>query len=139
MPMRVTIIENTRETQIQFLKQLPSGVDVEVQPITAAPFFDEKIERVISEFNPDLIILDLLLSVDIQSGFRVLRYLKESKSLKDIPVVVCSKFVGDEGSKKENKKTALELGAVATFSKEDFPKPTKFLQYAKSQEEKALR
>src|SRR2546427_7426947 len=114
MKVRITMIENSRETQVKFLESLPTNETVELQPVTTAPFFDEKIEQAIIDFHPDLIILDLLLHRDIESGFRVLRKIKESNSLKDIPVVVCSKFIGEDREDK-NKKRALESGAVAAL------------------------
>src|SRR5947209_9337112 len=93
MNKRVTIIEDSKETQLEFLKSIPETEIVEMQAIMVEPFFDDRIEKAIKEFNPRLIILDLRLKRGEESGFRVLRKLKES-SIRDIPVIVCSKYVG---------------------------------------------
>ncbi len=134
MKIKVTIIEDSRESQIKFLQSIDPKVPVEMQLISAPPFFDEKVEKSIAEFGPDLIILDLLLLEEIDSGFRVLRQIKESESLKNIPVVVCSKFIGPN-SKDKNRIKSLDFGAVAALSKTPFPESHDFLKYAKSKKE----
>lgn len=123
------MIEDSRETQIRFLESLPPGTDVELQLITIAPFFDDLIEKAIGEFCPNLIILDLNLLRDEDSGFRVLRKLKES-SLREIPVVVCSKYIG-RSPDDLNRIRALQLGAVAALPKIPFPEPQEFLKFSR--------
>src|SRR5437868_2188370 len=108
MPIRITIIEDVRETIYRILESMPEPV--EVQAITVAPFFSEEIEDAIARFNPDLIILDLRLTRTEESGFRVLRQLKESKTVGQVPVVVCSKYIGS-GPNDANKKRAISWGA----------------------------
>lgn len=130
MKIKVTIIEDSRESQIKFLQSIEPEVPVEMQLISAPPFFDRKVEKSITEFNPDLIILDLLLLEETDSGFRVLRQIKESALLKDIPVVVCSKFIGPDPNDK-NRIKALDYGAKAALAKIPFPKSQDFLGYAK--------
>jgi CheY-like chemotaxis protein len=134
MKIKVTIIEDSRESQIKFLQSIDPKVPVEMQLISAPPFFDEKVEKSIAEFGPDLIILDLLLLEEIDSGFRVLRQLKDSESLNTIPVVVCSKFIGPD-PKDKNRLKALGFGAAAGLSKTPFPESQDFLRYAKSEKE----
>ncbi|MEA2204046.1 MAG: hypothetical protein QOE77_822 [Blastocatellia bacterium] len=127
MALRVTIIEDSRESQIEFLRSLSTKVEVELQSVTGSPFLDERIRRAIKRFKPDLIILDLLLEEDIDSGFRVLGGLKETEDLKNIPVVVCSKFIGRD-PKDENKKRAERLGAALALPKIPFPRAEKLLE-----------
>jgi CheY-like chemotaxis protein len=131
MRTRVTMIEDSRESQLRFLQSLSADEQVDLQPITNEPFFDDEIEMAIRDFNPDLIILDLRLSRNNDSGFRVLRKLKESPHLKDIPVVVCSKYI-DSSSKDPNRLMALEYGAIDALPKIPFPKAGDFLKYARS-------
>lgn len=130
MKIRVTMIEDSRETQIRFLQSVPLGVEIELQAITTDPFFDESIEKAIVEFSPNLIILDLRLSRDEASGFRVLRKLKESEALSGVPVVVSSKYIGRDSNDK-NRKTALSYGAADALPKFPFPKLDDFLKYVK--------
>lgn len=125
---RITVIEDSRESQSKFHRSLPFGV--EMQLITAAPFFDRKIEDVIHKFKPSLIILDMSLIESTDSGFRVLKQLKESKALKDIPVVLCSKFISTDPADKYKGK-AENLGAVAALPKIPFPDINDFLRFIK--------
>ncbi|HEV2883105.1 MAG TPA: hypothetical protein VGX24_17685 [Pyrinomonadaceae bacterium] len=125
------MIEDSRETMIKFLHSLPRDENVEVQAIVIAPFFDNKIEQAIDEFDPDLIILDLLLTRDEESGFRVLRRLKESALLKDIPVVVCSKLIS-RGSDDKNRQRAELYNPAAVLPKIPFPEAQEFLNYARA-------
>lgn len=136
MARRITIIEDSRDTQIKFLQTLSLQESVEIQAITTEPFFDEKIEEAIREFNPALIILDLRLTRNNDSGFRVLRKLKESVWLSDIPVVVCSKFITKDSADR-NRKMAMAYGADAALPKVPFPKAESFLSHARSIEAKS--
>lgn len=135
MGLKVTIIEDSRESQVKFLQAIKPGVLVELQLISAPPYFDKKVEKSITSFNPDLIMLDLLLLEETDSGFRVLRQLKDSKYLKKVPVVVVSKFIGRDPNDM-NKLKALDYGAVAALPKIPFPKAEDFLKFAKSKKER---
>lgn len=66
------------------------------------------------KFQPDLILLDLLLPQ--KNGFEVLRDLKKEGSLKDVPVIVLSNLDQDEDIKK-----AMAGGAVDYFVKSQHP------------------
>jgi two-component system alkaline phosphatase synthesis response regulator PhoP len=65
-------------------------------------------------FNPDVIVLDLVLPK--KNGFDVLSELKADDSLKIIPVVVVSNLGEDEDIKR-----ALSLGAIDYFVKAQHP------------------
>ena len=127
------MIEDSTESMMKFLKSLIPTDIVELQAVSVAPFFDNKIERAIKRFDPDLIILDLLLVREAESGFRVLRRLKDSVLLKDVPVVVCSKYIGSDPDDR-NKSKAMKLGAVAAIPKIPFPGVQDFLQYARKRD-----
>ncbi|HEV2883106.1 MAG TPA: response regulator [Pyrinomonadaceae bacterium] len=130
MGKRITMIEDSRETIVKFLESLPLNEQVELQPIAVDPFFDDGIEQAIKEFNPGLIILDLRLKRDEESGFRVLRRLKDSALLKDIPVVVCSKYIG-KGDGDKNRQRAEKYNVAAALPKTPFPKAQEFLDHYK--------
>lgn len=119
------MIEDSRETQLRFLDSVPVTEIVELQAITVDPFFNDDIEQAIKEFKPDLIILDLRLKRDEDSGFRVLRKLKES-SLRDIPVVVCSKYIRQPHD--DNWTKAMRYGAAAALPKIPFPTLEEFFE-----------
>lgn len=100
-----------------------------MQLITAPPFLDETIERSTQEFDPNIIVLDLSLIESADSGFSVLRRLKRSDFLMNIPVV-CSKYVGSDPDDRYRIK-ALAYGAKVALPKIPFPKAEDFLKYVK--------
>lgn len=65
----------------------------------------------VRNFHPDLILLDIMLSIGM-NGFDVLRELKLNQELKKIPVIVFTNLDSE-------KKTALSLGAVDYFVKSE--------------------
>src|SRR5215467_13539402 len=90
--MRVTVIDDSEGIVAAIAS---CGSEYMLQVIACDPFFDNEIETEIVSFNPDLIVLDLLLLEDIRSGFSVLRRIKASLKLNKIPVIVCSKYIND--------------------------------------------
>ena len=68
----------------------------------------------VKTFNPDLILLDLILPK--KDGFEILQELKADPGLKQIPVVVLSNLGQDEEIKR-----ALSLGAVDYLVKVQHP------------------
>lgn len=114
---RVTIIDDSKETQKKLIESVAS---LELQSFTAPPFFDERIEKRIAEFRPQVILLDLYLLNDADSGFRVLRRLKYSPLLKGIPVIVISKYIDSPENKYAIR--AREFGAEAALPKVPFDK-----------------
>lgn len=66
----------------------------------------------IKEKKPQLVLLDLMLPK--LNGFEVLRKLKEDAATKDLPVIILSNL-----SQEEDKKKAMDLGAVNFFVKSD--------------------
>jgi CheY-like chemotaxis protein len=127
--MKISFIDDSRETLTQFLEGLPRDTIVEVQAIDAE-FFNPAVAAALARFQPDLIILDLLLKEDMESGFRVLRKLKTSDNLKGIPVVVCSKYISDTEKGRETAARAVSLGAIAALSKIPFPSFEHFAKLA---------
>jgi DNA-binding response OmpR family regulator len=64
----------------------------------------EKGLRMIKEKNPDLVLLDIILPK--MDGFEILKNMKISKDLKNIPVILLTNL-----SQKDEVKKGLELGA----------------------------
>lgn len=119
---KVTIIDDSSASQEKFKEIFPTNI--EIQPFTQYPFF---YENEIKEFNPNLIIVDLQLDEDKGgnlAGLRIIRKLKEVDDLKNIPVVVVSKFVGEAF---DYKKKAIESGADFVYKKIPFPKVKLFM------------
>lgn len=77
------------------------------------------VERV-KEEEPDLVLLDLLLpGID---GFEVLKWIRQEKQFKDLPVIILSNL-GDEKDIKKGK----ELGATSYLIKSNFT-PTEIIE-----------
>lgn len=62
---------------------------------------------------PTLILLDIMMPKE--SGFGVLKHIKQNPKLKDVPVVVLTNLAGEDDAKK-----ALELGAVLYLVKSQY-------------------
>ena len=73
----------------------------------------EKGLEVAKKEKPDLILLDLILPK--KDGFEVLKELKESEEMKDIPVIVLTTLEGTGDVEK-----ALELGATTYLVKANY-------------------
>lgn len=70
-------------------------------------------EEVVKKEKPDLILLDLIMPE--KDGFELLRQVKKSKKLKDIPVLILSNLGQDSDIEKGKK-----LGAVDYLVKTDY-------------------
>lgn len=117
MQKRITIIDDSKEATANLL-EIMFAEDVEIQPITYVPPLEERGEKLIKQFDPNLIVLGLNILDSTNTGFMLLKQLKKSKLLGAIPVVVWSKFVSqDETPSQKNRKKALKLGAVAVLDK----------------------
>ena len=127
--IRITVIEDSADAVKRLLELLSKDYNTEMQHISAPPFFDSTIEKSIERFNPALIVLDLLLIGDSDSGKRVLRSLKQSPLLKNIPVVVCSKFITKGKKSDQLRKELSDVGAAEALPKVPFPKVSEILRH----------
>jgi CheY-like chemotaxis protein len=125
--IRLTIIEDSADAAKRMLEMFSKKYHTEMQHISFPPFFDESIEEAIKRFHPALIVLDLLLIGDSNSGKRVLRSLKQSPAIKNIPVIVCSKFITSGKKSDQLIKELLEVGAAQVLPKVPFPKVSELM------------
>jgi len=81
------------------------------------------------QFNPDLIITNLMLQASVEDGFVLIPQFQEV--LHAVPIVVLSKHVSDRNlAGLEMKVRCLKAGAVAAFSKfPNYPPAEDFLQF----------
>ena len=132
MGLRVTAIEDSPASQHKLLDILPQ--QGALQWIRTAPFFDVQIEKAIRDFNPHLIVLDLSLGEEgVDLGLRVLRQLKSSPFISDIPVAVCSLYVGT-GANDKTRAFARKSGAAIVLPKDPFPDLATLLSVVKEKE-----
>ena len=87
---------------------------------------DEELEELlatIKDFNPDYIILDLILPK--LDGFEIIKRLKDDAETNDLPI-----FIFTDLSDEDSRNRSLELGADYYFIKEDFD-PYEFTEKVK--------
>lgn len=107
--MKILVVEDEEVLSKVFQEKLEkSGYEVKV-----AADGDTAL-TVAKSFNPDAIVLDLLLPK--KNGFEVLEILKSDQALKTIPVVIVSNLGEDSDIKR-----ALSLGAADYYVKSEHP------------------
>jgi DNA-binding response OmpR family regulator len=103
-----------------FIKQMYSNKIEELGiSVLSASNYDE-VENVLNNHKPNLILLDLILPNT--SGFDILKWLKKSDDLKDIPVIVLSNL-----SSQVDINNAFNLGAVDYIVKSNYT-PTEVMR-----------
>lgn len=106
---KVYLIEDDQFLQKLILRKLMSS-NFE---IGSAPNWNVAQES-ITDFKPDVLILDLMLPVGID-GFEILKYIRSKHVFKDTMIIVFSNMATDDSEKK-----AIELGANAYMVKSNF-------------------
>lgn len=107
--MKILLVED-EETLVKVLRE-----KLEKKHFTVEVAADgEEALPAVKRFNPDLIILDIILPK--KNGMDVLKELKKDSELKHIPVIMLSNLGEDE-----NIKDALEIGAVDYLVKVQHP------------------
>ncbi len=86
--------------------------------VSAKPDTDNLI-RDVMEFNPDLIILDIIFPEDPQAGFKAARVLSKNEKVQGVPVLVLSAV---------NQRSNLSFGFSETDISEDFMPVKGFLE-----------
>lgn len=88
------------------------------------------------EFNPQLIVVDLLIGQDREDGYRLIKEISKIKALDGIPIAVCSKLINDSLRGKAEREFCLTSpGVKAVFGKiPDFPPANDLLAIAKKPE-----
>ncbi len=90
---RIVIFDDSRDALQRFAERLQGAV-VELR-MYRHPVLDASIRMDLSAFQPHLIVVDLLMGGSREEGYNLIKELHEVEALKDIPIVVCSKFIND--------------------------------------------
>jgi DNA-binding response OmpR family regulator len=106
---KVYLIEDDQFLQKLILRKLTSA-NFEV----ACAQNWEDAQNTITDFKPDLLVLDLMLPVGID-GFEILKNIRSKHAFKDLMVIVFSNMASNDSEKK-----AIELGANAYMIKSNF-------------------
>ena len=102
MAQKILVIEDNRDYQ-EIFGMLIRHLGYEVVQATSAA---AGIEKALSE-HPDLVLLDLVMPH--MSGIQVTAQLKSTPSTRDIPVVICTAWMGMEGRKEAIRHGAAEV------------------------------
>jgi DNA-binding response OmpR family regulator len=106
---KIYLIEDDEFLQKLILRKLTSA-NFE---IAGARNWDDAKDN-ITEFNPELLILDLMLPVGMD-GFEILKFVRSKHAFKDLRVIVFSNMASNDSERK-----AVELGANAYMVKSNF-------------------
>lgn len=105
---KILIIEDDRSLQNVLVEMITrEGYE------PASAFDGEEGIQKISEFRPDLILLDIILPK--KDGYEVLSQIKQDELTKDIPVLILTNL-----QEVDNVQKALDLGAMTFMVKSDF-------------------
>ena len=123
--IRITMIDSN-EGRIKRFLGLKHEVSLEIQPIRVAPFYDGKIDNAVQNFSPDLIITDLRLTRDADSGYSTIRHYREK--FPDTPIICWSNFISFNQEDNYRKKAILN-GATDALPTIPFPSSADLLKY----------
>ena len=96
------------------------------------PILDQEIQTALVAFQPDLIIVDLVMGSGRDDGYLLIDALQDVRFVSGMPsVVVCSKLITNSPMGEQEKARALKApGVVAAFSKfPELPSAEQFLQF----------
>lgn len=111
MPKKIFIIEDDANILYGLESQFANaGFDIE---ISEADEDDDELLNLMHEFEPDYIVLDLILPK--LEGFDLLKKIKTDPELRDKEI-----FIFTDLSNEDSRQRSLEMGADYVFFKEDF-------------------
>ena len=118
---KIVIFDDSKEALRRFKKKF-DGLHVEIK-MFRNPFLDESIQKHLIEFEPDIIVVDLILGGFKEDGYNLIRNLREIEILKKVPIIICSKLINASALGEKEKEESLSTpGVVAAYAKfPDFP------------------
>ena len=132
---KIVLFEDSLETA-QAYKQSAHGEPV-LLSIYSSPFLTSQEIEEITELDPDLFVVDLLLGSSRNDGYGLIRSLREIIALREVPIVVVSKFINSSQCGQQVVKTVLSLGASAAFGKiPSLPSVSTLLSYCRERNRK---
>ena len=99
------------------------------------PHLDPPLLTELEAFQPQLIIVDLLMDQDQNEGYRLMREIHKVDFLQDVPLVVCSNLINNSLWGRKERQRCVAAGATEVFGKiESFPEPEELLNLAQGSE-----
>ncbi len=125
---RIAIFDDSLESYNRFSK-LFSAFKVKIKAFFR-PEITDKIYKELELFNPDLIVVDLMMGESKLEGYRIIRKLSENKTLRNVSIVIWSKFITDSHFGSKEKERCLSFpGVVAVYGKYPGPSAKEFLRH----------
>jgi CheY-like chemotaxis protein len=118
---RIAIFEDSVTAIERYKTEVFCGHSVQLSFFPSSLLPPEDADR-LAGFDPDLIVLDLIMEKDRMDGYSLLKKLSEDPRFSKRPVIVCSKLISSSDAGRKVRQRVLGLGAKAAFSKFDgFP------------------
>jgi len=129
---RLVVFDDSRDAITRYAGSF-ANADVDLLSFRR-PTIDTEIRAALIAFQPDLVIVDLVMGESRHDGYRLLAELQEVRFISGMPpVVVCSKLITHSQMGEEERRMALAApGVVAAFGKfPDLPSAEQLLQFVR--------
>lgn len=129
----IVIFEDSKDALIRFSENLKNS-NIKLK-MYRQPIIDQSLKDDLISFNPDLIVIDLVLEGSREDGYQLIKDIQEDKKLTDVPIVVCSKFINESPRGLKEKEVCLNMpGVVAAFGKiPNFPSSDELLRFIRKE------
>ena len=104
---RIFIFDDSIEVHNRY-KQILAGYQVWLQT-SRIPEISDNTEVALIRFNPDLVIVDLLMGSSREDGYTLISQLREIHALKATPILVCSKLINSSAEGCRERKIVEDL------------------------------
>lgn len=120
--VRVALFEDSVAARAIWEKLVFSGHAVEVITLED-PLFPEAKRKELAEFNPEILVVDLVMGTSRFDGYNLLKEISADQRFQGLPVVVCSKLISSSLAGQEVMNAVREIkGVKAVFPKlPDYP------------------
>src|ERR1019366_2721869 len=95
-PVRVGVFDDSKEA-IERYEVLFKNQNAKLWTFRGSLLTTE-VQKAFVEFNPQLIVVDLLIGQDRADGYRLIKEIRKIKALDRVPIAVCSKLINDSAS-----------------------------------------
>jgi PleD family two-component response regulator len=125
---RIVIFDDSKGALRRFVQRF-EGINVEMQ-MYSRPKLDDSIRQNLEKLDPELIVVGLMMGESLEDGYYLIKELHEFEPLREVPIVVASKYINDTAfGRKEKEKCLKTPGVVAAYSKfPNFPPAQELLR-----------
>jgi CheY-like chemotaxis protein len=128
--LRVVVFDDSQAAQAQY-RTLFEDCGVHLLFLDD-PSINDRVRRELIALDPQLLIVDLILSQSRLDGLNLVRELQSIRELKAVPIVVCSKLILNAPGAEPMGRVLKMPGVVAALPKTpEYPSAQEFLRYAR--------